>query len=127
MMAIKQHPRPELGSWHTITERAVKQYEGDKRWWESEIISDLDYRKGTWKTDRETCIKEFFPEIITEYRAMYIGYRYKKNGWVLSYEHPVGVYERWLAPDETVEIWLFITHENRKPVEVFPFPIEPKS
>ena len=55
--------------------------------------------------------------------GVYIGYRYKFEGkWKDepdSYDEPGdGCY---FAQSKTIEVWLFVTHENRKPIMVFPF------
>ena len=113
--------RPELGSWHTITERAVKMRDDRKVTWQSEPIQDLDARiKKTGGLGRHG---EWIPDPpITEYRAMFIGYRFKFNGeWGWTRGDEDGESEEYFSQKETVEVWLFVTHANRKPVEVFPF------
>lgn len=130
--------RPELGSWHTITERAVKiHHESGKVQWHAEDIEDKVSRRGKWVTDNSPPIKpigwengwRWEAEVITSYHAMYIGYRYKYNGYwetEIQYEYEDGntyAYDgipRFIQ-SETVEVWLFVTHDNRKPIEVFPF------
>jgi hypothetical protein len=113
--------RPKLGSWHTITQKAIRVVEGKKAHWEPEPINVTDHRYG----------KQFVaPTPITSYHAMYIGYRFKQNGEVDSYRS-TGYYADelpddipYFSIDETVEVWMFITHENRNPIPVFPFEFE---
>ena len=131
--------RPELGSWHTITEIAKRFEDGDKVHWQAIPINDRDGRRGKtvfvgegeqpknsshgkwsdwkWKPNQP----------ITSYRAMYVGYRFKKNGERTIYrstgyyadEYPEDI--SYLKIDETVEVWMFVTHENRNPIAVMPF------
>ena len=133
---IKQYPRPELGTWHTITERAIKTFEGNQRRWITEPIDEKTTRgKWIYKGEGEPVKPvswgnnwawEPHPPI-TEYRAMYIGYRYKSNGeWLTRYhcenwETADGWEEEYYSNRETVEVWLFVTHDNRNPIAVFPF------
>jgi len=59
---------------------------------------------------------------------MYIGYRYKFNGkWNTTGPYAYDVedtYVDYFASSETVEVWMFVTHDNRNPIPVFPFEIE---
>jgi len=56
----------------------------------------------------------------------YIGYRYKFEG--VWRDEPDSYYEPgegcYFAQSKTIEVWLFVTHENRKPIAVFPFDIK---
>ena len=56
--------RPQLGTWHTIRDRAIKKRTGNRVIWIEKPIEDKDYRRQPIKT-------------ITEYQGMYIGYRFK--------------------------------------------------
>ena len=57
--------------------------------------------------------------------GMYIGYRYKFEGkWQPEpdgYDEPGEGY--YFSQSKTVEVWLFVTHENRKPIMTFPFDV----
>jgi len=129
--------RLELGSWHTITERAVKVRDGKNVRWESEPIEDHDARcyemvfnpdhedHPSWsRLGREYLSRQKPP--VTSYRAMYIGYRYKFNGgWEAHRPYgPEDDYYDYFAQSKAVEVWMFVTHDNRNPVAVFPFEIE---
>lgn len=129
--------RPELGSWHTITERAEKFKDGFRVNWHSEPIEDLDARRGelTFTGEGEPTKKSWFDDNwnwkpappIASYRAMYIGYRHKQNGhWESGGGWDDGGIENYFKPSESVEIWLFVTHENRNPILVFPFEVKQK-
>ena len=129
--------RPELGSWHTITERAEKQRDGNKVAWVKRAVANYDNRIGRWlyRGNENPAPPNsgwgsgwvWERGIITERHAMYIGYRYKFNG------HNV-IAEMWdeenviygFIQEESVEVWMFVTHENRNPIPVFPFEIEQK-
>ena len=131
--------RPELGSWHTITERAVKVRDGEEMRWESEPIEDVDARctelvfnpdhadHPRWAYLGSEYISKQKPPV-TSYRAMYIGYRFKFNGeWKTTgaFAHDIeDTYKRYFSWSETVEVWMFVTHDNRNPVAVFPFEIK---
>jgi len=133
---IKAIQRPELGSWHTITERAVKVRDGKEVRWESEPIEDYDGRctemifnpdhaaHPKWSMlSREYLSKQKSP--VTSYQAMYIGYRFKFNGrWESTGNYEYGDVENYFAQSETVEVWMFVTHDNRNPIAVFPFEIK---
>jgi hypothetical protein len=94
--------RPEFGTWHTIAgqHKAVKVRDGDTVSWQKEPI--------------------------TESKGMYIGYRYKFEGeWkeeLPSYYEPAEGH--YFSQSKTVEVWVFVLDERRKPTEVFPFEIE---
>lgn len=114
--------RPQLGSWHTITERAIKVHEGKQVIWQAEPIKDVDYRYARKLFGDQKTVQQ-----IRSYRAMYIGYRFKFNGeWKT---HTSGdwdeIDESYFHQRETVEVWLFVTHDNRNPIPVFPFEVPP--
>lgn len=96
--------RPALFSEHTISKSVAKER------------SD----------DNESCV--WVEETIEPIVGTYIGYRYKFNGkWKPepdSYYEPGDGY--YFAQTKTVEVWMFVTHENRKPIAVFPFEWEQK-
>ena len=104
--------RPELGSWHTITEHAIKRHPGNKVLWVGIPIKHSDFRHNP-------------PTITTEYNAMYIGYRFKFNGSHESGQWDDEPYE-YFSQSESVEVWMFVTHENRNPIPVFPFEVKQK-
>ena len=91
--------RPVMFSQHTVSTSASKERPNDNMYcaWEEVSIESI---VGT-----------------------YIGYRYKFNGkWKPEldsyYEPGEGHY---FSQSKTVEVWLFVTHENRKPIMTFPF------
>ena len=94
--------RPQLGSWHTITEKAEK-----------------IRHKNT-----ETTIVQWHAFEIEPVRAMYIGYRYKFNGHLVVAEI-FGGDEDWVSwgfiQDQSVEVWLFVVAGHKNPIPVFPF------
>ena len=131
--------RPELGSWHTITEFARKSHKFNGIEWGSVNIGVYLPERGEWiyegKEDPPPPVSwqndwKWECESVTECKAMYIGYRYKRNG-TFSYDydnHDFDYYEdfRGFQVRESVEVWMFVTHENRKPIPVFPFGIQQK-
>jgi len=76
------------------------------------------------RPDARTCV--WLEERIEPIVGVYIGYRYKFEGkWKDNldnyYEPGEGCY---FAQSKTIEVWLFVTHENRKPIAVSPFDIK---
>lgn len=131
--------RPQLGSWHMITERAKKVRDGNQVHWQAVDIEDKDARCGRldYPDAKISSIhyvqgdgRQWQPAPpIVSHRAMYIGYRYKFNGkWeadmVMRHHDDPG--EPYFNQSEAVEVWMFVTHENRKPIPVFPFEWEQK-
>lgn len=129
--------RPEMGTWHMITECLIKThpdqtystvwkpkpidlYMPERGSWvyhgEDESPPPISWQNG-WKWEREPTL---------ECKAMYCGYRYKKNGET-HYEndgYEEGGYLWGFTQRETFEVWMFVTHENRNPIPVFPFEFE---
>ncbi len=93
--------RPELGSWHVITERANKVRHKDTR----------------------PKIVQWHAFDIEPVKAMYVGYRHKFNGHLVVAE--IWGEEDWVSygfiQDEVVEVWMFVVHAHQNPIEVFPF------
>ena len=78
------------------------------------------------RPDDRTCV--WLEDRIEPIVGTYIGYRYKFEGkWK---DEPDSYYEPgdgcYFAQSKTVEVWLFVTHDNRKPIAVFPFEVERK-
>jgi len=76
------------------------------------------------RPDDRACV--WLEERIEPIVGAYIGYRYKFEGkWKDnpdSYDEPgEGCY---FAQSKTIEVWLFVTHDNRNPIAVFPFEFE---
>ena len=134
----EKYPRPELGSWHTITEYAVKTHPSynNATVWRVAPIDNYLPERGKWVYEGE---KNSPPLVawrndwkyertkLVECRAMYIGYRYKKNGyahWNADFE---GEYMFGFSQHGTVEVWMFVVYESRNPIPVFPFQVNGKS
>ena len=127
--------RPKLGSWYTITEYAVKthpQYNRSTIWRRSSVDNYLPER-GKWIYEGD----ETPPPLVSwnnnwryertkigECRAMYIGYRYKKNGDAHWTPDSDSYYVFGFDQRETFEVWMFVVYEGRNPIPVFPFEIE---
>jgi len=129
--------RPELGSWHTITEYAHKTRGWNGIKWSSDSIDNYMPQRGNWVYHGDESPPpavswqnnwKWEREPVTECKAMYIGYRYKRNG-TFSYNydtHDFDYYEdfRGFQVSESVEVWIFVVYEGRLPIPVFPFEIE---
>jgi hypothetical protein len=94
--------RPELGTWHTITKVAMK---------------DKNYDRGTTKWREYECSSQ---------QGMYIGYRFKFEGYTDFDEDMWGGVSRWFVQEKPVEVWLFVTDVRQNPIAVFPFDIKQK-
>lgn len=93
--------RPQLFSWHTITERAEKvRYE-----------------------NTQPIIVQWHAIEIPPIRARYIGYRHKFDGHLVVAN--VWGDDDWVSwgfiQDRSVEVWLFFINEHQNPIPVFPF------
>ena len=101
LKAARVARRPVMFSQHTVSTNASKERSDD----------DMSC---TWV---EVCIESIV--------GTYIGYRYKFEGkW---HPEPDGYGEPgdgyYFGHSKTVEVWLFVTHENRKPIMTFPFDV----
>jgi hypothetical protein len=102
LKATRVARRPVLFSTHTISKSVAKERPDDNM----------------------ACV--WVEESIEPITGTYIGYRYKFNGkWTPNpdnyYEPGEGYY---FGQTKTVEVWLFVIHENRNPIAVFPFEIK---
>jgi hypothetical protein len=101
--------RPKMGEWLLIKNEATK-YRHDMP------ALDTKHKRNHHRVEWGQKYKGWCPE---PFQAMYIGYRQKRNGIY----HTSGWNEEWEQHFDTtgsVEVWVFVTNERSKPIEVFP-------
>ena len=102
--------RPKMGDWYITTNEADKYRKDLPERGNSYHRVEWRHRYVGWKP--------------APVRAMYIGYRLKREG--IYWEQGGGHYdddggrEQCFKTDKSIEVWMFVTSERTKPFPVFP-------
>jgi len=104
-----KNKRPKMGEWCMTTNEASKRRTDLPERGNSYHRVEWEHRCIGWKP--------------TPIKAMYIGYRLKREGiyWEQGWHHDGdSEWERCFKHEKSIEVWVFVTNERSKPFPVFP-------